>query len=55
MEPSTDAVPTCDEAIGNAVRLRRQGEMTTDRELMSRLDDFAATWVRIAELQHERA
>ncbi len=48
-------VPTVDECVGNAARLLRQAEMTTDLALMERLEGVSDSWRALAGLLHERS
>lgn len=38
------------DAIDNAARLLQAAEVETNPQLMERLDEMAATWLRMAEL-----
>ncbi|MGH3319505.1 MAG: hypothetical protein ACRDN9_04880 [Streptosporangiaceae bacterium] len=44
---------TFQEAVDSAVRLLRQAETETDRDLMKLYDSMADTWVMLARLLYE--
>lgn len=41
-------LPTPELALANAVRLLRDAEMTTDRQLMKRYEKLADSWIQIS-------
>lgn len=52
--PDPNAVPTVEECLGNASRLLRNAETTTDLALMERLEGLSDSWRALAHLLEER-